>query len=169
MILGSWCISRMAINVGNSNSGHRFPQTRSIDHVIWTLFTLCCILIGIDTDYKHITQGYVIAVRATKRLPMCHWSNPGWNELIKGPLARYVKLGVAHAPGMPGTFSPPTLVRDPDMHHGTCVTHVSWCMPGSLTGGFLWSRWRGKTFPAFPAHAQPTILRIWQEVHHTHR
>ena len=34
--------------------------------------------------------------------------------------------------------------RHPDMHHGTCVTHVPWCMPGSLTIGFLWSRWRGK-------------------------
>ena len=27
---------------------------------------------------------------------------------------------------------------------GTCVTHVPWCMPASLTSGFLWSRWRGK-------------------------
>ena len=54
---------------------------------------------------------------------------------------------------------------DPDMHHGTCVTHVPWCMPGSLTSVFLWIRWRGKTFPAFPAHAQPAILRIWQEAH----
>ena len=71
----------------------------------------------------------------------------------------------AHAPGMPGTFSPPPRVSDPDMHHGTCVTHVPWCMPGSLTSSFLWSRWRGKTFPAFPAHAQPAILRIWQEAH----
>ena len=61
-----------------------------------------------------------------------------------GPLARYVKLGVAHAPGMPGPFSLPARVRDPDMHHGTCVTHVPWCMPRSLTGGFHWSRWRGK-------------------------
>ena len=26
-----------------------------------------------------------------------------------------------------------TLVSDPGMHHGTCVTHVLWCMPGSLT------------------------------------
>ena len=26
----------------------------------------------------------------------------------------------------------------------TCVTHVPWCMPGSLTSGFLWSRWQGK-------------------------
>ena len=27
------------------------------------------------------------------------------------------------------------LVSDPDMHHGTCVTHVPWCMSGSLTRG----------------------------------
>ena len=32
----------------------------------------------------------------------------------------------------------------PDMHHGTCVTHVPWCMPGSLTSGFIWSLWQGK-------------------------
>ena len=61
-----------------------------------------------------------------------------------GPLARYVKLRVAHAPGMLGTFSPPPRVSDPDMHHGTCVAHVPCCMPGSLTTGFLWIRWRGK-------------------------
>ena len=69
-----------------------------------------------------------------------------WPSIIKhhGPLARYVKLWVAHAPGMLGTFSPPPRVSDPNMHHGTCVTHVSWRMPGSLTSGFFWSRWRGK-------------------------
>ena len=61
-----------------------------------------------------------------------------------GPLTRYVKLWVAHAPGMPGTFSPTPRVSDPDMHHGTCVTHVPWCKPGSLTSGFLWSRRREK-------------------------
>ena len=71
------------------------------------------------------------------------------------------KIAGAHAPGMPGTFSPSPQVSDPDMHHGTCVTHVPWCMPGSLTSGFLWNRRRGKMFPAFPAHAQPAILRIW--------
>ena len=43
-------------------------------------------------------------------------------------LTRYVKMRVVHAPGMPGTFS----------------THVPWCISGSLTRGFLWSRWRGK-------------------------
>ena len=61
-----------------------------------------------------------------------------------GPLARYVKLLVAHAPGMPGTFFPSPRVSDPDMHHGTCFTHVPWSMSGSLTSGFLLTRWRGK-------------------------
>ena len=82
-----------------------------------------------------------------------------------GPLARYVKLRVVHAPGMPGTFSPSPQVSDPDMHHGTCVTHVPWCMPWSLTSGFLWRRWCGKTFLTFPAHAQPAIFCIWWEAH----
>ena len=72
-----------------------------------------------------------------------------------GPLTRYVKLGFAHAPG---TISPPPWVSDPNMHHDTCVTHVPWCMSGSLTNDFLWNLVAGKTFPA---HAQPAIFRIW--------
>ena len=63
----------------------------------------------------------------------------------------YVKLRLAHAPGMQGTFIPPQRVCDPDMHQGTCVTHVPWCMLGSLTSGFLWIRWRGKR----SRHSQP--------------
>ena len=51
------------------------------------------------------------------------------------------------------------LVSDPSMHHGTCVTHMPWCMSGSLIRG------GGKTSPAFPAHAQHPILSIWQEAH----
>ena len=70
----------------------------------------------------------------------------GWSATCTyhGPLARYVKLRVAHAPGMPWTFSLQQGVSDPDMHHGTRVTHVPWCMLGSINSGFLWSRWRGK-------------------------
>ena len=41
-------------------------------------------------------------------------------------------------------FPPPPRFSDPDMHHGTCVTHVPWCKSGSLTNGFIWNRWRGK-------------------------
>ena len=57
-----------------------------------------------------------------------------------------------------GNVFPTPRVSDPDMHHGTWVTHVPWCMPGSLTSGSLWSHWWWKTFPAFPAHAQPAIF-----------
>ena len=60
------------------------------------------------------------------------------------PLTRYVKLRDTHALRTPGTVFPPSWVSDPDMHHGACVMNVPWCMPGSLTSGFLWSRWRGK-------------------------
>ena len=56
-----------------------------------------------------------------------------------GPLTRYAKLRVVHAPGMPGTFSRylqrKPLVSHPGVHHGECVTHVPWCMWGSLTHG----------------------------------
>ena len=60
------------------------------------------------------------------------------------PLARCVKLRIAHAPGCRERFPRPPRVSDPDMHHVACVTHVPWCMPWSLTIGFHWNRWRGK-------------------------
>ena len=75
----------------------------------------------------------------------CHM--PRWNLVNigpHGPLTRYVILWVAYAPGMPGTFFTILRVSDPNMHHGTCVTHVPWSLPESLTSGFLWSQWRGK-------------------------
>ena len=67
---------------------------------------------------------------------------------------------------MPGTFSPAAdfkrklLVSDPGMHHGTCVTHVPWCMSGSLTCG------DGENVPGIPGACAPAILRIWQEAHY---
>ena len=60
------------------------------------------------------------------------------SSVINGPLTRYVKLRAVHAPGMPGTFSPPPRISDPDMYHRT------WCISGSLASGFIWSRLRGK-------------------------
>ena len=36
------------------------------------------------------------------------------------------------------------LVNDPDMHHGTCVTHVPWCLSGSLIRG------DGENVPGIP-------------------
>ena len=53
------------------------------------------------------------------------------------------------------------LVSDPGMHHGTCVTHVSWYMSGSLTHG------GGENVPGIPGACASAILRIWQEAHAT--
>ena len=55
---------------------------------------------------------------------------PQWCDIDAklGPLTRYVNLRVAHPPGI-------LLVIDPGMHHGTCVTHVPWCMSGTLLFG----------------------------------
>ena len=71
-----------------------------------------------------------------------HLSKKGpWLDVRNmGLLPDTLKLRIAHAPVMPGTFSPPPtskemLVSDPGMHHGTCVTHVPWCMLGSLSRG----------------------------------
>ena len=47
------------------------------------------------------------------------------------------------------------IVGDPGMHHGTCVTHVPWCMSGSLTCG------DGENVPGIPGACAPAILRIW--------
>ena len=96
--------------------------------------------------------------RADKRYNWAFGNNWTWSKFFSwiseynhtqhrhGPLARYVPLRVAHAPGMPGTFPPRPRVSDPDRHHGMCVRHVPWCMPGSLTCGFLLIQWRGKRF-----------------------
>ena len=56
-------------------------------------------------------------------------------------------------------FKRKPLVSDPGMHHGTCVTHVPWCMSGSLTCG------DGENVPGIPGACAPAILRIWQEAH----
>ena len=62
---------------------------------------------------------------------------------IARPLKNDGNYQRSREPGIHWSYSPPW-VSDHDMRHGTCVTHVSWCMPGSLTSGFLWSRWRRK-------------------------
>ena len=49
------------------------------------------------------------------------------------------------------------LVSDPGMHHGTCVTHVPWCMSGSLTRG------GGENVPGIPGACATRSFRylIW--------
>ena len=49
-------------------------------------------------------------------------------------------------------FQRKPLVSDPGMHHGTCVTHVPWCMSGSLTCG------DGENVPGIPGACAPAIF-----------
>ena len=56
-------------------------------------------------------------------------------------------------------FQKKPLVSYPGMHHGTCVTHVPWCMSGSGTRG------GGENVPGIPGACAPAISRIWQEAH----
>ena len=58
------------------------------------------------------------------------WLNMIWVDIKHGPLTSYVELRVAHALGMPRTFSPPPpLVSNPNMHsrhvrHACSLMHV---------------------------------------------
>ena len=56
-------------------------------------------------------------------------------------------------------FQRKPLVSDLGMHHGTCVTHVPWCMSGSLACG------DGDNVPGIPGACAPASLHIWQEAH----
>ena len=60
------------------------------------------------------------------------------------PSCQIRKIAGCACAGIAWNVSPPPRFSDPDRHHGTCVTHVPLCIPGSLTSGFFWSRWRGK-------------------------
>ena len=51
------------------------------------------------------------------------------------------------------------LVSNPDVHHGTCMIHVPWCMSGSLTRGGR------ENVPGIHSAYAPASLPIWQEAH----
>ena len=50
-----------------------------------------------------------------------------------------------------------SVVSDPNIHRGTCFTHVSWCMSESLTSS------GGEKVSGIPGACATHILRIWQE------
>ena len=77
------------------------------------------------------------------------WSTESYSGPNTRASCRIRRIAGCNAPGLPGTFSPTPRVSYPDVHHGTCVTHVLWCIPGSLTNGFLWCRC-GENVPGIP-------------------
>ena len=87
---------------------------------------------------------------------------------LHGPLTRYVKLQVAHAPGMPGTFSSSPIInetaskrsRHPSRHvrRARVVMHVGITNP----------RWPVKRSRHSRRMYNPQSLRIWREAHGIH-
>ena len=131
---------------------------------------------------RPVTQSFDVFVdlRSNKRLTKQWWG--WWFEMPSCTLWRHYnelqlpwcqigiwpwascqirKIAVCACAGNAGNVFPrrrlqrKSLVSDPGMHHGTCVTHVPWCMPGSLTRG------GGENFPGIPGACAPAILRIW--------
>ena len=119
-------------------------QTANI-HILCTTLCFKTKFKFLKFDYWHLNWNFPVNICCKVMLRLGNlarfkfaeksvWSSQ--RMLWHGPLTRYVNLRVAHAPGMPGTFSPPPRVCDPDMHHSTSLTHVPRCMSGSLTIGF---------------------------------
>ena len=68
------------------------------------------------------------------------WTGQWVNTYVfNGPLLLRKIAGCACAGNAGNVF--PAIVGMRSRH---ASRHVPWCMPGSLTSGFLWSRWRGK-------------------------
>ena len=86
-------------------------------------------------------------------------STPTWASYQIRKIAGCACAGNAGNVSPRRRFQRELLVSDPGMHHGTCVTHVPWCMSGSLTCG------DGENVPGIPGACAPAILRIWQEAH----
>ena len=90
--------------------------------------------------FMAVTQHVCCAIRLVR----CH-----------GPLARYVELWVAHAPGMPGTFSSPR-VSDPDKHAG--IANYRFSLKSVAWKTFRHSR--GMRNPHFFASGKKSIA-VW--------
>ena len=83
------------------------------------------------------------------------WDPKSTTVPANGPLTRYVKLQVAHAPGMPGTFSPAADFKENRLLAiPACITARAWRTCRDACRDRLHAV-TGKTFPAFPAHAHP--------------
>ena len=80
----------------------------------------------------------------------------GQGQVIKS--YRYCGTGLLPDP-QTWVFSPSFKASDPGKYHGTCVTHVPWCMSGSLTCG------GGENVPGIPGECATPIVRIWKEAH----
>ena len=72
---------------------------------------------------------------STDHVPEVSYVGRRWNCNETRASCQICKIAGCACPGNAGNISPPPRVSAPDMHHGTCVAHVLYPMPGSLTSG----------------------------------
>ena len=147
-----FCGTQLLTHILYTCLSDRSPHTYM--HIRVHMYTHCTATVLISQTLNCIVYNISIAISVSiwSRLTFGPWSRACVGSIYRCPIlkwiaetwARYVKLWVAYVSGMSWTFSLSLRVSDLDMHHGTCVTHVPWCMTGSLTSCFLWSRWQGK-------------------------
>ena len=71
----------------------------------------------------------------TSSSPAISWRFPSWASYQIRKIVGCARAGNVGNVYPATRFQRKSLFSDPDMHHGTCVTHVPWCMSGSLTHG----------------------------------
>ena len=117
----------------------------------------CCKTAVSEVDCSQLTV--VFHIVRTVAFLWLSYSQPAWASYQIRKIAGCACAGNAGNVFPRRRFQRKPLVSDPGMHHGTCVTHVPWCMSGSLTCG------DGENVPGIPGACAPAILRIWQEAH----
>ena len=100
----------------------------------------------------------IISFQGDSQATFCHWSTgsrgsqsfPSFKSSLMRPawtsyqIRKIVGCGNAGKVFFRHRVQRKPLVSDPGMHHGTCVTHVPWCMSRSLTRG------GGENVPGIP-------------------
>ena len=140
-----WCIPPILNHCENWWFGAKFqPILRSIFETGWYIDSRQYQALS-TVDYK-IYQQWQLCVNLwfTKSGNCAFFFDFVWCHESMGLLPDTWNNGLRMRRECRERFPPPPRVSDPDIHHGTCVTHVPWCMSGSLASSFFWSRGRGK-------------------------
>ena len=124
----------------------------------FALFTvILSVLVDLRDIFTHIVHGHTLALWKSYTiapLPV-KWSRRSWASCQIRKITGCACAGNAGNVFSRRRLQRKTLVRDPGMNHSTCVTHVPWCMSGSLTRG------GGGNVPGISGACAPTMLRIW--------
>ena len=167
----TWKWSVLNINILTEIKTHNMTHlAKTFDNFIYhSLYEIASLFTYMQTFIQgsYIQFVYIIICIMIYTYTMIQWKKTLWSSWC------HCRAGFASAGKNRELFPRHRLQRKPlasypGTHHSTRVTHVPWCMSGSPTRG------GGKTFPAFPALAQPTrkfsikttvIQIVWVVIH----